>query len=111
MKQTLFGSEVPKTSLKISAAPKKQLTKAQTQFNQLISKIEKLQKEIPLEAAKYDELILCSNKYVQPALEKIAHARIQIVTFLDGLVLNLGYKAKQMEQISEVIVDLLEESF
>ncbi len=109
--QTLFGFEEPKTSLKISAAPKKQLTKAQTNFNQLISRIEKLRKEIPQEVEKYDNLLRCSNEYVLPAWERIARIRIQLVVYLDEVVLTLGYKQKQMEQISIVIADLLDSAF
>lgn len=111
MQQTLFGFEKPKTSLKISPAPKKQLTKVQKQFNQLIAKVEKLQKSIPQEVEKYENLLRCSHKYVLPALEKVARSKIQLAMDLDNVVLTLKYKKNQIEQISWCIEDLLEEAF
>jgi hypothetical protein len=109
--QTLFGFEEPKTSLQISATPKAQLTKAQIQFNQLVTRIEKLQQEIPLEEAKYDSLLLFGNQHMLPMHEKIAQERLQLAISLDRAASKIDFRKDQIKDIGTIIEDLLNGAF
>jgi hypothetical protein len=98
------------TALKISPGAKKELTKSQAQFNQLIARIEALQKEIPLEQAKYDALLKSANERILPIYEKMARAKIDLCFGLDKWALKLDFKKKQLENVGDCILFLLEQA-
>jgi hypothetical protein len=98
------------TALNISPGAKKELTKSQIQFNQLIARIELLQKEIPQEQAKFDALLKSANDRILPVYEKMARAKIDLCFALDKWSLKLEFKKKQLENAGECILFLLDQA-
>ncbi|WP_243346816.1 hypothetical protein [Parabacteroides sp. FAFU027] len=100
-----------KQSIKIVPSKDKPLSKQQQTFNRLTKRIENLQKEIAIESEKL-ELILGLYSEKIPSLEiAIAEKQIKLAKKLSYSSRSIKYGKRQLENLGQVIVYLLNEAF
>jgi hypothetical protein len=95
---------VPKVELKITTKQKDKLTKEQTAFNRLLSRIQSLENSINNDTEKADLLFAYFEKEVRPQIFLLAEKQIQFAKALSGLSNRIELTKKSMDQLSDMIV-------
>jgi hypothetical protein len=95
---------VPKVELKITTKQKDKLTKEQTAFNRLLSRIQSLENSINNDTEKADLLFAYFEKEVRPQIFLLAEKQIQFAQALSELSNRIELTKKSMDQLSDMIV-------
>jgi hypothetical protein len=99
----------PKIKVKVMVQKHKKLSKNQITFNDLIKKIERLQKEIVSDKEKLDRLLIFYDELNIATIEKdVAECQIKIAKRIASTTKTNKYGKRQLENIGTVIIDLLD---
>ncbi len=106
----------PKTAksemaLQISAKNKQILTKTQLDFNKIITRIQKLEKELVDREKKLDNLLLYYNKNVTPVSSESQDLQTELCFALDEAYKKNKLSKKVKEQVSDLIQFLFDQIF
>lgn len=112
----LFGEDNPKedsSSLIISTKTtrKRDLTKEQKAFNRNVKQIEKLKKDIEVREEALDVLLKRYHKELLPIKLQKADLYIEFSSRLHEFMGNFNYSNSQRDQISKLIVSMMDQAF
>ncbi|HEX6431664.1 MAG TPA: hypothetical protein VF008_28435 [Niastella sp.] len=87
------------------------LSKEQQAFNRLVKRIEKLQKQIPDETSKLEQLNSLYNGEVFPNVLELGRLKIQMCHLLHKKRQEIKLSATQNQKLDDLLLDFLDDAF